>query len=442
MAVREQLGIVFFVVSNSPTDDTVSEIRAYETTIKLPHYGVFKPKFIGYNQYGMLISKDLSGVKLNCNSEVGFINEKGEFVASGTNGGILTANYNGITTTVRIEIVTDAEIAIRLDSVLIDNIKEYPIEVQSVIGLNTMLVYPDALTWTIRNPEICSVTQGVLKGLKNGTTTVIGSLGSYKDSINVKVEIPESGKILFDNFNVNNWKFESSTALNATINNSNLPNGWTTGAAINYIYTSTRAPFLKLSRNIPLYSLPDTIKIGVNLGDITLSKAVLSLRANNIAQGNAKEFTTLPKNTDTEISLPLNDIFTTSDIAIYPIWFEYLNFYLATQTSGQAYTLGLKDITLCYKGIDITYTSPEKISLFQVYPNPATDELKIKLKDNMFETLNIKLLNLSGQTIKSWNTANYSQEIVLPLKEVLSGTYLLQVQHSNNSSETIKIIKK
>jgi len=82
-----------FVVSNAPTDNIIAEIRAYENTIKLPHFGVFKPKFLGYNQYGMLINKDVQGIVLSCNEATGFINERGEFVASGINGGTLNANY-------------------------------------------------------------------------------------------------------------------------------------------------------------------------------------------------------------------------------------------------------------------------------------------------------------------------------------------------------------
>lgn len=430
-----------FVVSNAPTNNVITEIRAYETTIKLPHYGVFKPKFLGYNQYGTLINKDVQGVQLNCAENTGFINEKGEFVASGINGGTLSANYSGISTTVKIELVTEAQIAIRLDSVLLDNRREYPIEVQSIIGLNTMLVYPDALTWTIRNPEICTVQRGVLTGLKNGETVVVGNLGSYCDSIKIRVQIPESGRLIIDHFQTPNWTFEASSALNATITNVDLPLGWSIGAVINYTYNATRAPYIKLLRSIPLYSLPDTIKIGVNLGDISLSKAVLSLRANNSTTATTKEFTTITKNTDTHIELPLKSVFNTADISIFPIWFEYLNFYLNVQTSGQSYRLGVKDITLCYEGINLTFISSLRNTKFQVYPNPARNQINIRFEEEN-KPSTIKMYNLNGKIIQSIDCSNtISNEISIPIQILKSGTYLLNMERNGRLLESVKISK-
>ncbi|MFV0471581.1 MAG: phosphodiester glycosidase family protein [Paludibacteraceae bacterium] len=431
-----------YIVSSAPSDNEISEICAYETAIKLPRYGVFKPKFLGYNQYGMLVNTDVQSVALSCDENVGLINDKGEFVASGGVDGILTAHYNGIGATVRIEIVTDAAIAIRLDSVLIDSRKEYPVEVQSIIGLNTMLVYPDALTWSVKDPEVCSMAQGVLRGLKNGETMITGSLGTYKDSMKVVVEIPQSGTILFDDISIDNWTLESSPALNAKISNDNLPTGWSTGAVVDYVFAATRAPYLKFIHKIPFYSLPDTMKIGLNMGDVMLSKMVLSLKANNATQSTTKEYANFLSNTDTEIVLPLDNLFDTKDMAVYPVWLEYLNFYLAAQTSGHSYRLGIKNITLCYNGYDITYTSPEKMSDWQIYPNPVKEEINIHLKNSYSNLIKIKLYDLSGQIINAWNFSNYSTNIRLPIKELNRGAYLIQISGQDNVSETIKIIKK
>jgi hypothetical protein len=198
--VERAVGDGIFAVSSAPTDAAISEISSYEKTIELPRYGVFKPQFLGYNQYGTLLNTNVQGVTLTCPPEVGYINASGQLVASGTQNGILTATYNGIQTSVNIVLRDEAEISIRLDSVLIDNRLEYPIEVQSVIGQNTMQVLPAALTWTVEHPEICSVVNGVLKGLKNGTSLLIGNLGTFKDTIQVRVEIPSAPRMVQDDF--------------------------------------------------------------------------------------------------------------------------------------------------------------------------------------------------------------------------------------------------
>lgn len=430
-----------FAVSSAPVDISISEIKSYNRKILLPRYGVFMPKFLGYNPYGTLVNKDLQGVVLSCTPDVGEIATDGRFVASGSQSGIFTARYNNIETQIQFELVASAEIAFRLDSVMIDNRKEYPIQIQSVIGINTMDVLPAALTWTAKDPTVCSIDNGILKGMKNGTTYIVGTLGNFKDSIKVNVEIPTSGRMIGDDFNQSKWTLEASSALNAVLNTQNLPANWTHGLAVNYVYTSTRAPYVKLSRNVPMYSLPDTIKVVLNIGGITLSKIIVSLKANNTTQDVSREFTTIPQNSEAQISLVTSNLFNSSDIAIYPIWFNYLNFYLGSQTANQAYTLAMKEIVLCYKGVQISGTPSVLLSKFQVYPNPVNGgELFIRMADNSSENVKIELFSLLGHAVYSKNFSQLNQsEISIPTNTLKGGTYFLNVTQDNNT-ETIKLL--
>lgn len=432
-----------FAVSSAPADNVVAEIKAYNSKISLPHYGVFMPRFIAYNQYGVLINKDLQGVVLSCSPEVGEIAADGRFVASGNNGGLVTATYNNITTQFRVDLVTSAEIAFRLDSVLLDSKRDYAVQVQSIIGLNTMDVLPAALTWTVNDPAICTVENGVIKGLKNGKTFVIGSLGGFKDTISVTVEIPISGRVIVDEFNASDWTMDASAALNVNFNTENLPASWSHGAAFNFVYTSTRAPFIKLSRNFPFYALPDTMKLMVNVGSVSVSKLLMVLKANNSTQTITREYATFPKNADTQISIALNSLFNTNDLAIYPVWLNYMNFYLGTLTAGQSYTLALKDITLCYKDIEISGVSILEMSNLQIYPNPVVNgELKIRLSDNTVKNVTVELYTMLGQCIayKQYND-NSQPEISFATGKLSKGTYFLKVTQGSKR-ETVKFIIK
>lgn len=432
-----------FAVSSAPVDNAIAEIKSYNSTIQLPRFGVIMPKFLGYNQYETLINIDLQGVVLSCTPEVGEIAADGRFVATGTQGGILTARYNNIETQIKIELLASAEIAFRLDSVLIDNRMDYPVQIQSVIGLNTMDVLPAALTWIVKDPTVCSIDDGILKGLQNGTTYIIGTLGDFTDSVKVNVEIPTSGRMTVDDFNPTKWSMDASSALNAVINTQNLPANWTHGSAVNYVYTPTRAPYIKMTRNVPLYSLPDTIKVVLNIGDITLSKVILSLKANNSTQDVTREFTTIPQNSETPISIVTASMFNSTDIAIYPIWFNYLNFYLGSQTENQAYTLAMKEIVLYYKGVEISGTPSVLLSKFQVYPNPVNGgELFIRLTDNSTENIKVELFSLLGHAVYSRNFSHLNQpEISIPTQNLIGGTYLLKVTQ-NDDTETIKLLVK
>ncbi len=433
-----------FAVATAPNDNVIAEIKSYTPTIQLPRFGVIMPKFLGYNQYGVLINTDLKGVSLSCAPDVGQILEDGRFVATGTEGGILTAHYNNIETKLTIKLVGSAEVAFRLDSVLVDQRSNYPIQVQTTIGINTMDVLPAALSWTIRDPEICSIDEnGHLKGLKNGSTTVVGTLGDFKDSLKVIVEIPSSGRMIGDNFDVENWTLTASAPLNAVLNTENLPSNWTHGAAVNYVYTSTRAPFIKLLRNAPMYGLPDTLKLIVNVGDINITKALLSLRANNATVSASKEFTTIPRNTDTELSVAMSELFDATDIAIYPVWFDNINFYLGAQTSGQAYTLALKEIVLCYKGVEVSGLPSVLLSQYEIFPNPLDGTiLNIRTKNNDAYLLQAQLFHLNGQCVVSQQLNPVNGMATFKVGKLPAGTYLLKIYSNKEKYESIKVMIK
>ncbi|MBP9017863.1 MAG: T9SS type A sorting domain-containing protein, partial [Paludibacteraceae bacterium] len=211
---------------------------------------------------------------------------------------------------------------------------------------------------------------------------------------------------------------------------------------VNYVYTSTRAPFIKLLRNAPMYGLPDTLKLIVNVGDINITKALLSLRANNATVSASKEFTTIPKNTDTELSVAMSELFDATDIAIYPVWFDNINFYLGTQTSGQAYTLALKEIVLCYQGVEISGIPSVLLSQYEVFPNPLDGTiLNIRTKNNDANLLQAQLFHLNGQCVVSQQLNPVNGMATFKVGKLPAGTYLLKIRNKE-TSETINLLIK
>lgn len=432
-----------FAVSSAPTDQTIAEIKSLTRVIKLPKFGVFMPDFIGYNQYGTLINKNLTGVVLSCAPEVGEIAPDGRFVASGENGGLVTATYNNVSTQFEVELVSSAPIAFRLDSVIIDSRKDYPVEIQSIIGKNTMDVLPAALSWTVDDAEICSVEEGVLKAKTNGSTFVYGTLGDFKDTIKVIVQIPSSGRMVQDYFVPSTWNMEISSPLTAQMTTDNLPSNWTSGAAINFVYTTTRAPNIKLTKNIQFFGQPDTLKLTLNTGGINFSKLILSLNANNNSLPVTKDITSFNASGDTEITIPFSSFFSTIDYAVYPIKLNYLNFYLGALVNNQSYKLSLKDITLCYKGLQISGWNDITVSQFNVFPNPVNNkELNIRFNETSSDKVQIDLYSLTGEKIKtqSYQSEN-SNQVVFKLDNIISGNYIISVHRGNNTASVKLTIK-
>lgn len=426
-----------FAVSSAPADNTIAAIRPYNTTIKLPHYGVIMPKFLAYNQYGVLINKDLKNVVLSCSKETGEIAPDGRFVASSTNGGIVTARYNNIETSFQVELVSAAQIAFRLDSVLIDSKREYPVQIQSVIGLNTMDVLPEALGWSVSDPLVCSVEKGVIRGLKNGTAVITGMLGNFKDSLKVKVEIPDYQVNTTSGFN-KNWILEASSALNATLNDQDLPSGWLHGVTVNYTFNSTRAPYIKLTGNLPLYSLPDTLKLIMNPGDISIARLLVSLKS-NISNDLTKEITSFVPNRDNAIAIPLSTLFDISDLAVFPLKLNSLTFYLNTQTPAQNYRLGLKEVQLTYRNYPVSGLKIPVSQDLTVYVNPGNNShVYFRLNNNFSGPVAVMIYNAIGQLIFSGNMEyQHEKENRIGISDFAAGTYILKTRYNNRESASV-----
>jgi hypothetical protein len=444
--VERAVGNGIFAVSSAPTDLIISEINAYQTTIELPKFGVFKPKFLGFNQYGTLINEDLQGVILSCPASLGYIYSDGKLVASGTQNGQLTANYNGVETKVNIVLRDEAEIAIRLDSVLIDNKFEYPIEVQSVIGQNTMQVMPSALTWTVVNQEICSVVNGKLKGLKNGATKVIGNLGTFKDTIFVTVEIPAASRIVQEDFsNLSSWTMTPSASnWNTTLKTDGLPANWSHGIALNYTYKSARTPSIKMQKTIQLYSLPDTIKLVMNPGNVDISKLIIGVRADNQTSLYSATFNSLAMNTEKEYAIPTATVASNiKDIATFPFWFDYFSIYIntASQIADATYNIYLKELALCYKNTILSVSNPNILSQLSLYPNPVSGD-EITFKNQKSQNIRYQIFTLAGKMIQTVNLGLQQQgELKMPINKLVHGTYLIKL-YQGEKIDTIRVIKR
>ena len=239
-----------FAVANVPeTDNTIVSIAPYMPNYYLPRYGVANPQFLGYNKYGVLVEANLSDVKLSCAPEVGEVLEDGRFLASGEQGGVLTATWGELTTELDVRIVKSAPVTIRLDTVLCDAFHPYKIEVQGTVGNNTVEVLAEALTWTSSDPSVATVNEkGQVAGVQNGQAVITGKLGEFVDSIVVNVEVSDSKKMVWDDFrNPESWKVTGTpTSYNPSLSIPEDPS-----APVNLIFTYSQSRVSSMSSVTP-----------------------------------------------------------------------------------------------------------------------------------------------------------------------------------------------
>ena len=326
-----------FAVANVPeTDNVVVKIAPYQPIYSLPRYGVAAPQFLGYNKYGVIVETNVAGVQLSCAPEVGEILADGRFLASGEAGGKVVATWGDATTELDVRLLTSAPIAIRLDSVICDALHPYKIEVQGEIGNNTVEVLADALDWTSLDPTIATVSEaGVLTGVANGRTYVVGKLGEFADTIIVDVELPEADKIVWDDFrNVASWEVKSSpTSFKAALS---VPEDASAPVNLTFTYGSGRNPFIQLSKDSLLYSKPEKILVPITTNAV-FEKVIVMIRANNSNTTNQVTFLNTTANEENILEIDVKERFG-DDVAIFPLHFLSLKMVPTSATpKGECY---------------------------------------------------------------------------------------------------------
>ena len=383
------VGNSIFLFSTAPDDSIVTEMRTTSTFIRLPKYAAIKPDFLGYNQYGMLISKQLQGVKLSCNPETGYITEDGHFVCLGS--GILTAKYDNASLPINIVLVDEASPKLRLDSVIVSTGWEYEIEINGELDNKQFEMLPSAFTWVVDDPTICQVDEGIVKGLKNGRTSVHGTIGDITLHLIVKVESPEQSPYLWENM----INIEDRWTLKAT------SSSWKTTFAANsegiaelYVnYSGGRAPHVTLEADSLLYSTPYAMEFRFTPQGNLIEKVTFTLNRAGNKENYLYTAQNLVADEKTNIYVDFNELFgVKDDHAIYPITLKNLKFTINSSATKQEYRIPIEGIYLHYKGIPGETTNTEDIK-------HSTSAQKILHNGQLIIINNNKIYNILGHEI-------------------------------------------
>ena len=76
-----------------------------------------------------------------------------------------------------------------------------------------------------------------------------------------------------------------------------------------------------------------------------------------------------------------------------------------------------------------------------VYPNPASEKINIKLKNDQLSYNNISIINSLGQVVKT-QKSNSETDVNIDVKDLPSGLYLLNINSDSSTSVKKLIIEK
>lgn len=345
----------FYCVSSAPDDDVIAEIRFVDFKLNTPKYGLYTPKFYGYNQYGMLIDQDVKGVTLSCPETIGHIKNDTTFYGDGEGKDLLTAHYGDISVSMEMFVGASVDaVKIVYDSVITDGYHDYPVDVQSVVMESVMPINPAALEWTSTDESVVVIGEktGVLKGVKDGEAYVVGTLNGASDTLKVIVQKPTAHVMPIDsNMDVSTWKFTHAGGKDAII----TPVG--DGFTYEYTGSSSRAPKLTISKDFDLWSLPDTLRVRLNPGEAPVKSLVFGLRTNG---GGINYQTVTPDeitpNAEICFDVPMNSWMAPEVMGNYPIHLSSIQVGMGSSTIGKQYVmqfLGFETVYNCIPGTPV-----------------------------------------------------------------------------------------
>ena len=252
-------------VSTAPEDGAVDHITFSRPYISPSIVSRTPLRVMSFNQYDEPICSDLEGCIFKCDPpELGFVDNDGIFHASSveTTGHII-AEKDGKTAMMTVCTRPLEGIKAVRNSIFIDNHRQVVIELEGVNNGLTQRVDPGAFNWTCEPEGIVEIdSDGVVRGIANGSATICGELDDVQLTMDVTVEISEKtiSHTIFNN--IDDIKFQKpSYVKNAVINYSELPFGWESGAVINFDLAANRYAQISFSPNLTFYSLPDAISM-------------------------------------------------------------------------------------------------------------------------------------------------------------------------------------
>ena len=331
-------------VSTAPDDDEIGiinfEPRCYNLSISATtSFAVW-----GYNQYGVLKTRDLQGCTFTCDPQVGYFDNEGFFHAVSTPAsGNLYAHYNGITATQPVTIM-EAQWQLVSDSVVIDQYHSYSININGVSGYGLDKVDPSVVAWSSMD-ESAVDDQGVITAVADGQTFVGSSHPLLADSLLVSVENPKARVTTIENAPLDpaTWAVTMSGGKSCE---------WTTldnGLQIDFTGASSRNPYIKIAKSVQMWGLPDTLRLRMNPGGIQFKTIKYLVET---AYGERVQVEYPIENAGDEemivIDVPVTDICDAADLGNFPLHLVYYYFAFNSVTSGVPYSLKIPGMELIY----------------------------------------------------------------------------------------------
>lgn len=429
------------VYSIAPEDNDITRLEFADYELKAPVYGTYTPRIIGYNKYNAVVSDDVQGITLSCDPKAGTC-DGNIFTAGGTGMTTqLTASLGNVSVSKDITIV-DTQMALRIKPILIDGYRQYPIEVSAEIDGNTYTYNPASITWTVADPSVAYIdADGVLHGLKDGTTDITATIGRFSDTTTVTVEIAK--KASYDFCSWADWKAMGTAGIVNAAGKTALTIA--DDGTVEFTYKAPRDPYMYIARDITFYSLPDEVSFDFT-SSIPVSKVIVDARTrqhtrtNNInitAQGSES----FAAGKTHHVILPWNALGDKDDLITFPVSMHQIRFVFVKDTANKGdQKVKISDIKATYKHYDgvADVVADTGTATLTLWPNPvsgATFALRASAP-----IASVSIYSLGGALVSETQAnGENAMQVTTPSS---AGVYIVAAKCTDGSKVCAKLVVK
>ncbi|MDE6265943.1 MAG: phosphodiester glycosidase family protein [Muribaculaceae bacterium] len=317
-------GMLYYSIA--PVDNEVARLEFFDYNLECPVAASYQPRVVAFNKYGAIIDRDYKGFTLSCDPSLGSCDGM-RFQASGKPAsGNLTASVGNVSVSKKM-VVENAEMTISSKNILIDGTRKYPIGVTAELN-GTLYNYDSTLMeWSVEDSEVARIDDGVLSGVAEGTTCISCKISEYSDNSTVKVEIAPEPEMHHTDWNT--WAATGSSGISkVTVSEDGL---------VKFTYGSgARSPYMKLTKSVTFYSLPDEVLFSftpsVNVSSINVDlRTALHTRTNRV-DINPEDEAFMAGQTYT-VKIPLSAAGDPEDVLNYPYSLHYIQFNVPVDNS-------------------------------------------------------------------------------------------------------------
>lgn len=423
-------GMLYY--STAPDDNEVARMEFFDYKLESPIFASYQPRIQAYNKYGALIDPDFKGFTLSCDASLGQC-EGTTFHAGGSPvTAKLTATAGNVTVSKDMSVLP-AEMSITSKNILIDGVRQYPMGVTAEVNGNLFNYDPSRLDWTVDDTSVATIENGILRGVAEGSTGVSCAIGDFSDNSTVKVEIAPAAEMHQSDWT--SWKAAGSSGITK-------PEIAGDGT-VTFTYGSARTPYLRLSKSIVFYSLPDgavfSFTPSVDVNDINLDlRTARHIRANRV---DIKPEQPYKAGQTYEIEIPLASAGDPADILNYPYSLEYIQFNVPANNDYKGtQTLRMNDLYAKYTNFDagVEDVIADRDSDVSVSAGAVNAGGTVEISANS-EIKGVQLYSVTGALVGSKGVSG--TQVTMDIPAVTPGVYILGVTTANGSTVKKIIIR-